>query len=240
MKRSQVRALIAMGVAPMPMAVKRLALRWLLGAQIDKSARIGLSIVDCDSLVMGQGSCIGHLTVIKGLRRVRIGADAHVGNLNWISASPMFLPQATEMSEHGCFTLGRASAVTNRHYVDCSGGVVIGEHSSVAGVRSTFLSHQIDLAEGIQTAAPITIGDYCFLSSNVCLVAGASVPSRTAVAMGAVVVGQLEHSGALYGGVPARLLRSSVDRGKWFHRRLAFTGITSPELEDDPLDGSAT
>jgi acetyltransferase-like isoleucine patch superfamily enzyme len=237
MKRSRARMLLAIALAPMPPAFKRLALARLLGAHIDKSARIGLSIVDSEALEMGPGSRIGHFTVFRGLRRACIGAGATIGNFNWISASPLFQSQATETSEHGCFTLGRESAVTSRHYIDCSGGVIIGEHSSVAGVRSTILSHQIDLAEGIQTARTTWIGDYCFLSSNVCVVPGASIPSRSAVAMGAVVVGRLEHSGALYGGVPARVVRSPVDHGRWFHRTRGFSGLTNAEREADDPNG---
>ncbi len=212
----------------------------LLGAHIDRSARIGLSIVDSDVLEMGPGSRIGHLTVLRGLRRTRLGAGAVVGNLNWISASPMFRTQSAEGSEHGCFTLGRESAVTSRHYIDCSGGVAIGECTTVAGVRSTILSHQIDLAAGVQSPKTTRIGDYCFVSSNVCLTPGSSIPDRCTVAMGAVVVGHLEQAGSLYGGVPAKVLRTTVDTGMYFRRTRGFVGLTNTERADgDPAKRQA-
>ena len=218
------RMLIAVAIAPMPQRLKRFAMGRLLGAHIDRSARIGLSIVDSDVLEMGPGSRIGHLTMLRGLRRTHLGAGASVGNLNWITASPVFRTQSPRNTEHGCFTLGRESAVTSRHYVDCSGGVMIGEYTTVAGVRSTILSHEIDLLAGVQTSTATHIGNFCFVSSNVCLTAGSSIPDRSAVAMGAVVVGDLETSGALYGGVPARLLRSGIDAGAYFRRRKGFVG----------------
>jgi acetyltransferase-like isoleucine patch superfamily enzyme len=236
MKRSQARLLLTIAVAPMPPAFKRLALGWLIGAHIDRSARIGLSIVDSDAFEMGPESQIGHFTVFRGLRRIRLGPGAHLGNFNWITASPMFQSQATETSEHGCFTLGRESAVTSRHYVDCSGGVSIGEYTTVAGVRSTILSHQIDLVEGVQTSKATRIGDFCFVSSNVCLTPGSSIPDRSTVAMGAVVVGDLAPAGALYGGVPARVLRTTVDSGKYFRRTRGYVDLANSDPPGDKLD----
>ena len=235
MRRSRARLLIAVALAPMPWGLKRCALPWLLGAKIDRSARIGMSIVDSDGLEMGPGSRIGHFTVLRGLRQTRIGAGATVGNFNWITASPMFRSQATAMSEHACFTLGRESAVTARHYIDCSGGVTIGEYTTVAGVRSTIISHQIDLIEGVQSTRATKIGDYCFVSSNVCVTPGASIPDRSVVAMGAVVVGDLAPAGALFGGVPAQVLRSTVDTGRYFRRTRGFVGLTNTDREsNDP------
>ena len=230
------RILLTVAIAPMPQGLKRLVMVRLLGARIHRSATIGLSIVDSDALDMGPGSRIGHFTVFRGLRQIRLGTGAHVGNFNWITASLMFQSQASESSEHGCFTLNRESAVTSRHYVDCSGGVSIGEYTTVAGVRSTILSHQIDLAEGVQTSKATRVGDFCFVSSNVCLTPGSSVPDRSVVAMGAVVVGDLAPAGALYGGVPARVLRSSVDTDKYFRRTRGFVGLTNIEGHEDHPD----
>lgn len=224
--------LLLMALTPMPQVVKRVALGWLIGAHIDRSATIGLSIIDSDALEMGPGSRVGHFSVFRGLRRATIEAGAEVGNFNWITAAPVFQSQATSTSEHGCFTLGRESGVNGRHYIDCSGGVVIGEFTTIAGVRSTILSHQIDLAKGIQTARATRIGDRCFVSSNVCVVAGSYIPNRSAVAMGAVVVGDLQPEGSLFGGVPARVIRSGIDTGAWFNRRKGFVWLVpEPEVE---------
>lgn len=158
-----------------------------------------------------------------------------MGNFNWITASPMFRSEITATSEHACFTLGRESAVTARHYIDCSGGVTIGEYTTVAGVRSTILSHQIDLVEGVQSTKATKIGDYCFVSSNVCVTPGASIPDRSVVAMGAVVVGDLAPADALFGGVPARVIRVHEDAGKYFRRIHGFVGLAAV----DPADPGA-
>jgi acetyltransferase-like isoleucine patch superfamily enzyme len=227
------RVLICVVLAPVPQLLKRFVMGRLLGARIDRTARIGLSIVDCDLLEMGPGSRIGHFTVLRGLRHAHLGSEATVGNFNWITAAPIFQARSNGADGDGCFSLGRESAITSRHYVDCSGGVTIGEYTTVAGVRSTILSHQIDVREGLQSTRSTHIGDNCLVSSNVCLTPGASVPDRSVIAMGAVVVGHLDMVGALYGGVPARVLRSSVDTGEYFRRKSGFVGVTSADRRHD-------
>jgi acetyltransferase-like isoleucine patch superfamily enzyme len=230
----RMRILLTAALAPMPQVLKRRAMERLLGARINRSATIGLSIVDCDDLDMGPGSRIGHFTVLRGLRRAHLGSGATVGNFNWITAAPVFQSRSEGTDGDGCFTLGRESAVTSRHYVDCSGGVTIGEYTTIAGVRSTILSHQIDVHEGLQSTRSTHIGDYCLVSSNVCMTPGASIPDRSVIAMGAVVVGHLEVVGALYGGVPARLLRSGIDTGAYFRRARGYVGLKIGSRNPDP------
>lgn len=224
-RHSKVRLLLAIAIAPLPQRAKRIALTRLLGAKVAQSATIGLSVVDADVLQMGPRSRIGHFTVLRGLRLASLGPGSTVGNFNWISAAPAFRSQPMGVPDHGRFILGRESAVTSRHYIDCSGGVTVGEFTTVAGVRSTILSHQIDLAEGLQSATTTRIGDFCFISSNVCVTPGASIPDRSVVAMGGVVVGDLAPAGALFGGVPARVLRQNVDTGRYFGRTRGIVGL---------------
>ena len=60
------------------------------------------------------------------------------------------------------------------------------------------------------------------------------IPDRSVIAMGAVVVGHLDVAGALYGGVPARVLRPGVDKGEYFRRSRGYVGVTRPEDGDTP------
>jgi acetyltransferase-like isoleucine patch superfamily enzyme len=87
----------------------------------------------------------------------------------------------------------------------------------VAGVRSTFMSHGIDVRINSQVATGIAIGDYCLVSSNVALAPGSRIPSRSLVAMGAVVVHGLKGEGMLHAGVPA-VVRKDVAGGAYFSR----------------------
>jgi len=236
-----VRVVVAFWLLPMPQVVKRAIGRRLLGWVVHPSARIGLSLVDCDRLELGPGSAIGHLNVIRGMAGVRLGANSSIGNWNWFTCAGMFRTvRGSQSSSVGRLEIGPHSAITSRHYVDCSGGVYIGQFTTIGGVRSTILSHQIDLALGVQSAATTTVGDYCFVSSNACLTPGSSVPDRSIVAMGAVVVGALPHPGSLYGGVPAQLIRSGIDSGRYFSRPRGFVGLGAVESAGPPTVNSSS
>jgi acetyltransferase-like isoleucine patch superfamily enzyme len=208
-------------LAPGP--IKRGLLRWLFGWEIHSSAKLGISLFyNVKHVSMGPGSRIGHLNVFRNLRSVGLGSGGSIGQWNWITAATM-LVDPPYIPTSGCLSVGDEGAITSRHYIDCAGGVEVGRATTVAGVRSTILSHQIDTADSRQTAVPVRIGAYCFVGSNVLVTPGASIPDRCVVAMGATVVGRLPSAGMLYGGVPAKALKS-VDRGAYFTREKGFVG----------------
>jgi acetyltransferase-like isoleucine patch superfamily enzyme len=206
-----------------PGAIKRRLLRWLFGWEIDRSATLGMSLFyNVSQVRMGPGSRIGHFNVLRNLRSVELKSHAVIGQWNWITAATM-LVDPPYVPTSGCITINDEAAINSRHYLDCAGGIEVGAATTIAGVRSTILSHQIDVATSRQTAVPIRIGSYSFVGSNVLVTPGASIPDRCVIAMGATVVGRLSQSGMLYGGVPARPLKS-VEGGKYFDREKGFVG----------------
>ncbi len=207
-----------------PWPLKRVIYERMLGWTIHKTARIGLSLVCADSMIMGANSRIGHFSVLNNLKRVRIAEYATVGQWNWISAAPMFKDEAAN-SQNGGLDIGHHSAITSRHYIDCSGGVEIGDFTTIAGVRSTILSHQIDFAESRQSIYPVIIGSYCFIGSNVNLTPGTVIEDKIVVAMGAVVSGHLNSSETLYAGVPAKPIKK-LSGAKYFGRRWGAVDFT--------------
>jgi acetyltransferase-like isoleucine patch superfamily enzyme len=206
-----------------PGVVKRRLLRLFFRWEIDRSATLGISLYyNVEQVRMGPGSRIGHLNVLRNLRSVQLGSSASIGQWNWITAATM-LVDPPYVPSSGCITINDEAAITSRHYLDCAGGVEVGRATTIAGVRSTLLSHQIDVGDSRQTAAPIRIGAYCFVGSNVLVTPGAAIPDRCVIAMGATVVGRLSESGMLYGGVPARPLKS-IEDARYFDREKGFVG----------------
>lgn len=70
-------------------------------------------------------------------------------------------------------------------------------------------THELGPSEqraGAVAAAPIRIGDGCWLGAGVTVLSGVSIGAGAVIAAGAVVVGDCEPD-ALYAGVPARLVR---------------------------------
>lgn len=205
----------------LPTNLKRVLFQRCFGWKIDRTARIGLSLfLDVQHVELGPHVRIGHGNVFRNLRHLRVGEHASIGQWNWITTAHEFLT-APEMPERGTLTLGGHAAVTSRHYVDCAGGVRIGAFTTVAGVRSTIFSHQIDTKASRQTARPVEIGEYCFIGSNVCVTPDARIPDRCVIAMGSVVTGELPEPNTLYGGVPARAIKSLPDSA-YFHRKEGY------------------
>lgn len=217
-KHGRARLALAALSCVLPMPLKRLMWTRIFGWDIDPSATVGLSLfLGVEHVRLGRGVRIGSFNVVRNLRVFNVGEAGQLGQWNWVTASAAF---SDDTPGAGSLELGPHSSIVSRHYVDCSGGVVIGEFTTIAGVRSVILSHEISVADARQTLRPVRIGDYCLLSTNVCVVPGASIASSCQVAAGAVVVGDLGRPHSLYGGVPARLFREV--EGAYFDRDTGF------------------
>lgn len=202
-------AIMATALLPWPVrcALLNTVFRW----QVHRSARIGLSLfVGVRRVRLGPRARIGHFTVFRDLQCLNLGADSTIGQWNWITAAREILA-ASGRDGAGALLVGPHSAITSRHYFDCTGGIRVGAFTTVAGVRSTILTHQVNVYESRQTCRPVHIGDYCFVGSDVRITPGSSTADRCTIAMGSVVAGKLEEADILYGGVPARPIKELGD-----------------------------
>ncbi len=193
----------------LPWGLRRRALERWCGYQLHPTARIGLSFVFPGRLVMEAHTRIGHLTVCKNLDLVRMGEHALIGNLNWITGfplgpSPHFAHQPERRPE---LLMGAHSAVTHRHFIDCTNTVTIGALTILAGYQTQILSHSIDLAQSRQSSAPVTLGECCFVGTNCVLLGGSVLPDRSALGAMSLLSKAHTEPGQLYGGVPAKLLQ---------------------------------
>lgn len=190
-----------------------------LGHLVPATASIGpVLIVGGTSLDLGEYVRIGPFNVFRGLSALRLGAHAEIGQWNWISAAP-FLVEASDFPFAGQFALGEHSSFTSRHYADASGGVLIEEFVTIAGVRSVFMSHGIDATDNVLDTAAITVGKYAMVGGNCNFVLGASVPEYSIVAMGSLVIKGLDKPFSLYAGSPAKY-KKAVEQGAYFSRRV--------------------
>jgi len=187
---------------------KTLLMNRVLGWSVHPTARVAPCLfVRVNRVTLGADASLLSLSSYRDVDALTLDANAVIGHWNWVSAastlrSPVLDDRAGARPAQ--LRLGRHAAVTSRHYIDCSGGVDVGAFTVVAGVRSTILSHQVDLTRSEQDVRPVTIGDYCFIGSNAQVAPGARIPDRCMIAMGSVVVGTLPDSDTLYAGVPAR------------------------------------
>ncbi|HEV2068627.1 MAG TPA: hypothetical protein VGR26_02395, partial [Acidimicrobiales bacterium] len=117
---------------------------------------MGLSLfAGVDEVHIGEGARLGHFNVFRNLRMLSVGDHAEIGQFNWFSAGQPFLEQGH--GDIGNLRIGAHGAITSRHYVDCSGGVEIGDFALLAGVRSVVLTHFIDVVANRQRVAGVRV-----------------------------------------------------------------------------------
>jgi acetyltransferase-like isoleucine patch superfamily enzyme len=205
--------------------VRTLLGRLLLGWDVHPSAHVGHSVVAADRVVLGPGASIGSGTVIKGLAELRLGEEASIGMLDWISGPPTGADTLhASPNRHPALVLGRGATITSRHVLDCSDTVTLEELAVLAGIRSTVFTHSINLVRNQQRTGRVTIGERAAVLSNCVLLPGTVVAPRSIVSAGSVVNTVLVKENVFYRGNPAVEIRELPED-------LAFLNRTTPTTE---------
>ncbi|MFI3288612.1 MAG: acyltransferase [Rikenellaceae bacterium] len=212
-------------VVLLPWCLKYRVLNKFYKYDIHPAARIGLSYVFPKYLKMEEGAMIGHLNVIIYLDKVTIGRNSLITRSNWItgfetgSDSQHFAHDTTRSS---ALIMGAESCITKGHHLDCTSTVTIGNYVSIGGYSSQIMSHSIDIYDCRQDSHPITIGDYCFVSTGVKILGGSTLPPYSALGAGAVLAKSYSEPWMLYGGVPAKPIKAIPKEAKYFSRTSGF------------------
>lgn len=223
-------ALLAV-VALLPGFLKRPLYRVLFRYRIGRGVRIGLVILDAEAVDLGDGTEIGHLNLVTRVGSLVTGKSVRIGSLNIIRggervqladyAEVMRLNVLNAIPDHDCTTrplsrleIGAGSVVVSGHRIDFTDQVTIGRNVIVGGRSSSLWTHNR------QQTAPIEIGDFCYLGSEVRLAPGARLAPRCILGLGSVLTGAIDAPGSLVGGVPARVLRPlSAEDDVLIHRK---------------------
>lgn len=204
----------------LPWSIRRRVLN-MMGHQIAPTAHIGISIILCHKLIMDENSTIGHLTLVKGIDRLELKKNSKIGALNFITGYSVALKTVfRNVESRNCeFIIGESSSITSRHFFDVNGGIYIGKFTQIAGIRSTFLTHSIDVYNNIQTTSPIVIGDYCFCGSNIVILKGVIIKDYTVIGAGSIVSRSIERGKVVIAGNPATIKKDlNIDDVKFFCR----------------------
>ena len=208
----------------LPMPLKRIAYRRLFGYEIAPSARIGLSLVMCGQVGMAEGARIGNFTVIKQLDRLEMAEGSNIGAFNFITAIPSRsrVHFVHEPARSPALIIGRHSSLTGRHYVDCCNTVTIGAFTIIAGMRTAFFSHSVNMELNRQETAPITIGSYCMVGAGSTILKGAVLPDYSALGAGSTLQKAYAERYTLYSGVPAIPTKALSPDCTYFRRTEGF------------------
>jgi len=212
--------LLRLGVMLLPWFLRRHALAVFFGYEIHPTARIGWSWIFPDKLVLREGARIGHFNVALRLARIELGAHALIGRNNWITGFPRSDARhfAHRTDRDPALRLGTHAAITKGHHFDCTDRIEIGGFTTIAGYRSQFLTHSIDVTKNRQDCAPIVIGEYCFVGTAVVALAGSRLPARSVLGAMALLNRPHTEPGWLYAGVPAVPVKALPADAKYFHR----------------------
>ena len=188
-----------------------------LGNDISDDAIIGPNLViGCGRFRVGEGTMIEPFNLFKGLSRVDLGFRVRIGRYNQISAAPEYQRFSDKV---GAFVMQDISLLTNRHYVDCSGQVVIGYHAVIAGIRTIVQSHEFDLEQSVATVGKVMVGDYAQTGTRCLLLKDSAVPPYSVLAAGTVLAKPRDGADmkpGLYGGTPAKFIRE-LRYGAWYN-----------------------
>lgn len=215
------RTLFLSFLALLPSWAKRVIYNAVFGYKIHHTAKIGISVILADRLVMGPGSRIGNLNFIKRARLVYIGVGSRVGDRNVIGGSPVgsevrFRQDAKRRRD---FVLEKEAAVTSGHHFDCTERIRVGAFSIIGGYSSQLLTHSVHIVSGEQRCSGIDISRYAFVGTRAIILPGATLARGTVVGAGSTVAGVMREKYCLISGVPAVVVRRYTGREVYFTRK---------------------
>ena len=192
----------------LPFKIKRIVYNFLFGYEISPTSYIGYSWISVESLKLGDGAYIGHLNMIKNLECLTMGSKSRIGHQNIINAAPKNDINYCGVDRRTEFLLGEGATITRKHFIDCTDVVAIGKFTTMAGYGSEILTHSINIESNRQSCSPVSIGDYCLLGSRVELLQNSKLPSYCVLGACSLLNKSFEDEYLLYGGVPARSIKS--------------------------------
>jgi acetyltransferase-like isoleucine patch superfamily enzyme len=212
------RLLVLAGIGLLPNFAKKPLYRWLFRYRIGAGARIGIALLDARRVDLGEGTRIGHFNLITRLGRLKTGRHARIGLLNIIRGGErvslgdysevMRLNVLNAIPDHDCTTepqsvldVGAGTVITSGHRIDFTDRVTLGKNVIIGGRNSSLWTHNR------QETAPIEIGDFCYLGSEVRLAPGAKLPDECILGLGSVLAGEIKEPRSLVAGVPAKVVR---------------------------------
>lgn len=205
----------------LPWSLRRKLLNRFWGYKIHPKAKLGLSYIYPKYLVMDEGAKIDHLSVAVNLDKITLGKNSSIGRSNWItgfttsSDSLHFKHQKNRKPE---LVIGVNSAITKHHHIDCTNTITIGDFVTIAGYNSQLLTHSINVYENRQDSAPITIGDYCFVGTNVSILGGSHLPAYSVLGAKSLLNKKFKEEWSLYAGVSAKYIKEIDKEAKYFNR----------------------
>jgi acetyltransferase-like isoleucine patch superfamily enzyme len=179
----------------------------LLGYSIEKHTHVGIfTVFAVNELSIGNGCKIGRNNTFRGPVTIEIGDRTEINHDNefsvgyWVSE-----PSVIQQYKRVC-KIGKEVLITNRHFFDIAGEIVIADRTWIAGRDSQFWTHGAGNLNRI-----ILIGKDCYIGSAVKFAPGSIVGDSCIVGIGSVVVKAFTIPNQMLAGCPARIIKGKCD-----------------------------
>lgn len=204
----------------LPWKMRRYILNKFFHYKIHPTARIGLSYIYPEHLIMGEGARIGHLNVAIHLELIQMDKKCSISQKNWITGFPLSNKSNFQdfPDRKPYLIMKEDSSITKQHHIDCTDMVIVGELTTIAGYGTQILSHSFSLEKNSQACAPIQIGHHCWVGTRSIILPGSVLPPQSVLGAGAVLQRKYTESFVLYGGVPAKYIKKMDETYEFFHR----------------------
>ena len=223
----------------LPGFLKRPIYQWCFGYRIGARVKIGVALLDCTQLTVGDDTRIGHGVAFLQCGKVTIGQHVVIGMLNiFRGGSALSLGDWSQVLRfnvinsipgHDCinqtkseFSLGYGSIVTSEHRIDFTDEVKIGRCSILGGRNSSIWTHNRRIGE------PVCVGDYCYVGSEIRMAPGSRIDNCCIVGLASVITKAISGDYQLIAGVPAKARRTLTEDDY----QMIF-GKTRPDLPDE-------
>jgi acetyltransferase-like isoleucine patch superfamily enzyme len=198
-----------------------------LGNFIGTNVSLGINLViGCGAFSIDDNAIIQIGNVFRNVAHVRMGKSSFMGKWNQITAAPEYQRYSDAV---GMLLIAEMAGLTNRHYLDCSGQLILRPNSGIGGIKSVFQTHELDLANNETTIGQIVLEKNAMTGTGCIVLKGAHVPERSVLAAGSVLPKARDDAAmptsGLYGGAPARYIRE-IKNMAWWDRDVFATPVT--------------
>lgn len=195
---------------------KRWALR-SLGHHIAHDVVVGPTLVlGCGIFSLGAGTVISSFNIFRNLTRVQLDGKNFIGSWNQFTAAVDYQKYSDWV---GVLLMKEQALITNRHYLDCSGQVILEPYATIGGIKCIIQSHELDFVDNTTKVGQIILGRYATIVTGCVMLKGSYLPDWSVLGAGSVMVKAKDGielpKSSLYAGAPARFVKELTDLGWW-------------------------
>ena len=159
--------------------VRKALYKYLCGYNIGKNTFISMfSYIDSKKVNIGNDVFISPFVFFIGLNSIKIEDNVEICGNNWIApARPAFNPDMFKDKSKNYIILREGSNIQMFHFLETTGGIVIGKNCVIKGGNCIFLTSDIKTGR----VGPIEIQDNSEIHPNITLYMDTKIPPNSIV-----------------------------------------------------------